>query len=627
MMRSLLLSICLTLAAALAHALPDALSPDTVGGLMLAGKIPLAGPSRAAVVPDGDALFVTDNSGNLYRLEAKTGAIAWQVALADILAVHGAVPTRTVAVTDRAIVLGLRNIPVVAALDKVSGAMLWKMKIDDDKGAMITQTPLVAGSRVYVGVSGLIEEAAATYPKYACCTFRGGIVALDAETGKIVWKTHTVPEGFAGGSVWSGAPLLDASRHSLYVTSGNLFHAPPEVQACIDRNKDDRGALAACYPAGVWNDSILALDPDTGAVKWGFRADDHDVFTGACLVRIGGFCGGGGDFDFGNGALRWRAGGRDLVGAGEKSGDFWALDPDTGRLAWKTHLGPGGPNGGIEYGSAVAGGHVYVAEGNVKQVGHDPGEYALPSGQVINYGSYAALDAATGRIDWQVPDPAGADGPDNGKPCTAKSPPADCAGAYAKGAVTVANGVVFACSTAPKGPIYAFDGRTGQKLWEYETGVSCDTKATVAGDRVYWIVGPNLYVFAASPQPALLSRAAGDTAGPSVRDGVYAAAEADRGKALYRLNCATACHNENLTGAGPAPSLAGPDFRARWAGIGVGSLFRQIRATMPKTRPSGLPDDDYLAIIAYLLAANDFPPGKDALPKEAAALDRIAIAR
>ncbi len=127
-----------------------------------------------------------------------------------------------------------------------------------------------------------------------------------------------------------------------------------------------------CFAKDAWFDSILALDPDTGRIKWGFRAEDADVFNGACLVKVGGFCGGGGDFDFGNGALEWTAGGHVLVGAGAKSGTFWALDPNSGKLVWKTTLGPGGPNGGIEYGSAIGDGRVYVAEGNVKQISSRP---------------------------------------------------------------------------------------------------------------------------------------------------------------------------------------------------------------------------------------------------------------
>jgi len=620
--RSLFLAFAVLLFACTVQAHP--LDRATVADLNLAWTATLSGPSRATPVVDGEQLVVTGNDGSIYRIDRKTGQIASRISLTDALTMPRATPTRAPAVTDTAIVIGLHNTPVVAALDKQTGKQLWQTKLDDDRSALITQLPAIVGDKVYVGVAGITEEAQAVSPKYKCCTFRGSLVALDRATGKVLWKTYTVPDGYAGGAIWSGTPLHDAKRHALFVTTGNAFHVPSDVQACIDTNKAKGKSLKGCYPPGVWYDSILALDPDTGAIKWGFRATDDDVFTGACMVKVGGFCGGGGDFDFGNGAMLWRAGGRELVGAGQKSGTFWAVSPDTGKLAWKTSLGPGGPMGGIEFGSAVDKGRIYAAEANTKQVGHDPGFYKLPSGERVNYGSYAALDAATGHIVWQVPDPAGPKGVDNGKPCTSGSPPENCAGAFPKGAVVVDNGVVYGCSTAPGGPMYAFDGRSGKLLWRFESGIACDTKPVIADDMLYWVSGPKLYAFSTAPAGARTADVTGPS-GPTVHDGVFTMAQADRGKAVYAQNCAAACHGENLSGQGPAPSLAGADFRGRWAGVSVGELFKRIQATMPKTNPGSLSEDDDLAVIAYLLSVNGFPVGANALPGDPVALGRIAL--
>ena len=587
------------------------ITPKTAGNLKPAWSTELKGGSRATVVSDGQALFIPNSNGYLYKIEPKTGAVIWEIALADRLGIPGASGSKGVALTGKAVIFGLHNTPVVVALDKDSGAVLWKVTVDDYKGAVITQTPTVADGRVYVGVSGLGEEVAATTPPYDCCGFRGSMLALDAATGKVIWKHYTVPEHFAGGSVWSSSPLLDARRHTLFVTTGNAFRVPPEVQACVEAHKGDVEKQRACYPKDVWYDSILAIDPDTGAIKWGFRAEDADIFTGACLVRIGGYCGGGEDYDFGNGALEWHAGGHDFVGAGQKAGVFWALNPDTGAVVWKTKVGPGGPTGGIEYGSAVDGQRVYVSEGNTKQVGHAAGSYTLPDGRTIDYGSYAALDALTGKIAWQVPDPSGAEGLDNGKPCTRDGPRENCSGAFPKGAVAVANGVVYGCSTAPKGPLYAFDATTGKTLWRFDGGASCDTRATVIGDAVYWAAGKTLYGFTLNAGPTRIN--AQTVAGRTTRDGVYHADQAEAGKALYAKNCAEGCHGLNLAGAGPTPSLAGADFLARWSGLSVGELYKRVRTTMPKTAPGSLGDEAYLDVVAYLLSANGFPPGKDGL--------------
>jgi polyvinyl alcohol dehydrogenase (cytochrome) len=622
-----LLLLALTLLTQNLRAEPPTIGPATAGKLQLIWSTELKGASRATPVLDGEALYVPNTNGYLYKIDARTGAILNEIELSKALSMPGALTGKSVAVTDHAIIFGLRNGPIVVALDKSSGALLWKTTIDDFHGAVITQTPLVTGGRVFIGVSGLGEEVAATTPPYECCGFRGSMLALDADTGRILWKHYTVPPHFAGGSIWSSQPLMDEKRHSLYVTTGNAFKVPPEVQACVDAHKGDEKKLPACYPKDVWYDSILALDPRTGAIKWGFRAENSDIFTGACLVRIGGYCGGGEDFDFGNGALAWRAGGQDLVGAGQKAGIFWALDADTGKLAWRTTVGPGGPNGGIEYGSAVDDKRVYVAEGNTKQVAHDPAAYTLPSGQTINYGSYAALDAATGKILWQIPDPAGAEHFDNGKPCNVGSPREDCAGAFAKGAVTAANGVVFGCSTAPRGPLYAFDGATGERLWRFEGGASCDTKALVTGQSVYWIVGKTLYAFALTPSGAPVATPTRTAAigTHSVNDGVYRADQAATGKELYLRHCSTGCHNPNLTGAGPTPGLAGPDFLARWSNLSLADLFKRVRETMPKMQPGSLSNDEYLSIIAYLLSANGFPPGPQPLAKDPSELATIAV--
>jgi len=618
---------CLMVMGCGAQARADAITAQTVGGLKPAWSTTMKGGSRGAAVSDGQSLFIPNSNGYLYKVEPKTGAVIWEIDLAAKLGIPGASGSKGVAVTDRAVIFGLHNTPVVIALDKKSGELLWKVTADDYHGAVITQTPTVADGHVFVGVSGLGEEVAATTPPYECCGFRGSILALDAGTGRILWKRYTVPPHFAGGSVWSSSPLIDRKRHSLYVTTGNAFRVPPEVQACIEANKGDQEKQKACYPGDVWYDSILALDPDTGAIKWGFRAEDADIFTGACLVKIGGYCGGGEDYDFGNGALFWHAGGRDLIGAGQKAGIFWALNPDTGNLIWKTRVGPGGPTGGIEYGSATDSKRIYVAEGNTKQVGHDAVSYTLPSGQTINYGSYAALDAATGRIIWQVPDPAGAKDLDNGKPCTRDGPRENCAGAYPKGAVNVVNGVLYGCSTAPEGPLYAFDAATGAKLWSFDGGASCDTKATVVGSSLYWAAGKTFYGFSLKPVAARVAphKSGRPEYGRSIADGVYRADQAEHGKALYLKSCAAGCHGENLAGSGPTPGLVGSDFLGRWSGLNLGELFKRVRSTMPKNKPGSLSDDQYATIISYLLSANGFAAGADPLSADRANLDKIVI--
>jgi polyvinyl alcohol dehydrogenase (cytochrome) len=151
---------------------------------------------------------------------------------------------------------------------------------------------------------------------------------------------------------------------------------------------------------------------------------------------------------------------RDLVGAGQKSGQFWALNPDSGAVVWETQVGPGGTLGGLEWGSATDGDLIYVAETNINQT-----PWTLPNGTTVTSGFWSALDAATGQILWQTPDPQDA---------------------IDTGPVTGANGVVYACSMDPDGYMYAMDSSTGNILWSFASGGSCNSGAAISGGMVFW---------------------------------------------------------------------------------------------------------------------------------------------
>jgi mono/diheme cytochrome c family protein len=108
----------------------------------------------------------------------------------------------------------------------------------------------------------------------------------------------------------------------------------------------------------------------------------------------------------------------------------------------------------------------------------------------------------------------------------------------------------------------------------------------------------------------------------SVWDGVYTAAQAEKGKAAYGKECAS-CHGQTLGGSGTAPPLAGADFKNNWNGESVDDLFEKIQATMPGDRPGQLSREENADILAYLLSANGFPAGEKVLASDAAALGKI----
>jgi S-disulfanyl-L-cysteine oxidoreductase SoxD len=111
----------------------------------------------------------------------------------------------------------------------------------------------------------------------------------------------------------------------------------------------------------------------------------------------------------------------------------------------------------------------------------------------------------------------------------------------------------------------------------------------------------------------------------NVRDGVYTADQALRGKSGYDGVCAR-CHGVPLTGSqGNGPALRGPAFLAHWDHDTLGSLFTKIRDTMPAGSPGTLTDEVKRQILAYVLQQNGFPAGTAELPGDASALEEIGI--
>jgi mono/diheme cytochrome c family protein len=121
-----------------------------------------------------------------------------------------------------------------------------------------------------------------------------------------------------------------------------------------------------------------------------------------------------------------------------------------------------------------------------------------------------------------------------------------------------------------------------------------------------------------------LYAAVGAQGAKSVNDGVYSEAQAKRGDALYKEQCAT-CHGDNLEGSGPMPALAGKDFLASWQGKTVGDLFEKTHTTMPATAPGSLTPAQAADIVAYMLASSKYKSGGADLDTKVETLQQIKI--
>lgn len=114
------------------------------------------------------------------------------------------------------------------------------------------------------------------------------------------------------------------------------------------------------------------------------------------------------------------------------------------------------------------------------------------------------------------------------------------------------------------------------------------------------------------------------TAGGSINSGVYTAAQAKRGEAVYNDFCAK-CHLDDLSGGASSPPLKGDDFLKAWQGKTLGALFDEVRLTMPFDGPGSLTSAQNADVLAYMLNASKFSAGEKELDTDPAALGQITI--
>lgn len=432
------------------------LGPASVSALTVKWIFTASGNISATPTVEGDAMYIVDWGGSIFKVDRHTGSTIWSHKVSEYTGNPASLSRTSPALARDAVVFGDQAGATVIAVDKASGVLLWTTVVDPLPASSITGAPVIADDRVFLGVSSQEEVLVATQPGYVP-SFRGKVAALDLKTGALVWQFTTVPAGYTGGGVWQSTLAVDKKRHSLYVGTGNNYTVPPDVATCLGPAVTPQQQLACLDPAD-YEDAVLSLDLLDGHVKWAFRAEGSDTFTALCVRQPGSCKIPHTDFDFGAGPVFFKLSGddsqgqgdgrpsRDIVGVGQKSGIYYALDPDSGKLLWETTVGPGGLFGGIEWGTATDGKRVYVALSNSE---HAEYRLAPPNGPLWNAGSWAALDAATGRILWQIA-------------ATGLDPTAPTFGAQALGSVSTANGVMYASSNA--GDMVALDAASGTIL-------------------------------------------------------------------------------------------------------------------------------------------------------------------
>ncbi len=300
---------------------------------------------RAAPVIVGSTLFyAATDSGRVLALDINSGCAKW-VYTADSRLRSSIAYSE---IDESPVLVFSDSVGMIHTVDAQSGERIWiaSGQASDNQG-MLTGTPVVTGDKVIVPVSGSGVITGGN-PNYECCENHGAVTALNVRTGKKLWEYHTMPtaeytgqvsstgvkqRGPSGAPIWT-TPTVDEKRGQVYVTTGeNTSH-----------------------PTTNTSDAIIALDLGTGEAKWVFQALENDMWNFGCSAR-GPNCiiledTNSVDFDFGGPAILVEMPDRDLLIAGQKSGDLWALDPDTGSLVWNQRVGEGTALGGNHWGIA-----------------------------------------------------------------------------------------------------------------------------------------------------------------------------------------------------------------------------------------------------------------------------------
>lgn len=423
----------------------------------------------------GDHLFITSAGGQFYSLDANSGCVHWMVSDLRTRSTPSIEHRPDISPSGWVTFLSMRD-NTVAAFDAQEGHLLWRSEPLETVGfPHLTSSPMPYKDQVFAGVSSG-EESIGTRPDYACCIFRGSLVALDARTGKRNWKTAMIQEplqptrknadgvqlqGPAGASIWA-APTIDVKRNVVYVGTGNSYS-----------EAKTKGTNA-----------IVALDMQTGAIKWTSQTTEADNYLVTCnRMNRTTNCPDptGPDVDYGAApVLKTLPDGRDILVAGQKSGVVFGFDPDTGKVLWATRVGQGSTLGGVEWGIATDDRNVYAPNSDLvatheialRQLGQLPPVKTLPPEPKPGL---TALDLATGKIVWFVPTPRVEC---NWGPFTSRGRAPYCFNAQSA-AVSVIPGAVFSGTT--DGRFRAYSTVDGKILWEYDT--TAQTYDTVNGVR------------------------------------------------------------------------------------------------------------------------------------------------
>jgi alcohol dehydrogenase (cytochrome c) len=620
------------------------------------------------LVHDG-VLYFPNPHEVIQAIDAVTGDLIWEHrrdSPADIEQyVHAPFIHRNIAIHGNLIIDTAAD-GYLYALDARTGKDVWSTKVLDYKTAVHhTSGPIVADGKVFSGRG--CDPLPTAYPD-ACV-----ITAHDAETGRELWRTRTIPgPGEKGNETWGDVPFgerkhvgawmppsYDPELKLLYIGTSVTSPAPKFLLSGNDKKY-------------LYHNCTLALDPKTGKIVWYYQhvVDHWDLdHTFERILLDTEVAPATNAVAWINPAIKPGERRKVITGIPGKTGIVYTLDRRTGQFLWArptlrqnvvsnidgrtgavtvnpetlfTAKGSeatvcpsinGGKNWPAGAYSPLTGTMYFPLQNTCSHYTvtianrSEPTTYGLSAVNTItpgtqHVGSIYAISASTGKTVWRYEQRAAV-----------------------LSLLTTGSGLLFGGDVA--GRFRAFDQRSGRMLWEVNLGsqvtgfpvtyevngrqfiaVSTGQAVNTAG---YLLSTPEirpsnnnaLYVFAlpdnrlpsTSSSVAPVASAKCRQSEPTVPaqgrapDGLFSTAQSARGKQIFSAQQCSLCHGENMMGSAGAPALADVGFRTAWQGRTLGSLLECMKTTMPPGRAGTLSDTDYAALLATILEANGVKPG------------------
>jgi alcohol dehydrogenase (cytochrome c) len=470
--------------------------------------LPGRGLENSPIVVD-NVVYLTGNNNQAWALDARDGRPLWTY--------HRTLPpnfaasvccgpvNRGFGILGDRLYMGTLDAHLVA-LDRKTGSVVWDVAVGDSKKAnAITAAPLVLKNEVVIGVAG------------GDFASRGYVDAYDAQTGQRRWRFYTIPgPGEKGSDTWPNVDAAERGGGAVWVTGSydpalNLLYygtGNPNPDYYGDDRQGDN----------LYTDSLLALDADTGALRWHFQFTPHDVHDwDSAHVPVQA------DLPIG-GSMR------KVIMVANRNGFFYTLDRETGKLLvaktyidgsnWAKEIGPDGRpivldnvgtpdkclpdnHGGTNYmpPSYDPERHLFfvtahetcaIWEGRKPEPPIRLGARVPSGGRKLvegrdQFAVLRAIDPATGERRWEH---------------RYRPYPSTVSLDLTGGILSTATGLVFTGDN--EGYFQAFDASTGRQLWRFQTGAPLWGAAAVTYmlDGRQWVLTPTGLSFMAFALPA-----------------------------------------------------------------------------------------------------------------------------